>query len=55
MKIYAVFDMLNRQISAGMKYAAAHKAKKTIEEISRCGFIQAIVATPPFRVTKLDI
>lgn len=51
-KNYAVFDALNRKLSAGMSYREAQEAKRRISSMSRTGILQAIVAVPPFRVKK---
>jgi hypothetical protein len=51
---YAVFDHHSRQLSAGMAYKKALKAKRFIQDMSRVGILQAIVAVPPFRVKKLE-
>lgn len=51
---YAVFDHYNRQLSAGMSYKRALEAKKLIQDMSRTGFLQAIIAVPPFRVKKIQ-
>jgi len=51
---YGVFDYHNRQLSAGMSYKRALVAKKYIQDMSRAGILQAIVAVPPFRVKKLE-
>ena len=51
---YAVFDHYNRQLSAGMAYKRALAAKKHIQDMSRVGILQAIVAVPPFKVKKIQ-
>lgn len=51
---YAVFDHHSRQLSAGMSYKRALAAKRYIQDMSRVGILQAIVAVPPFRVKKLE-
>ena len=52
-KIYAVYDAHGRRLSTGMSYKAAHKAKRAIEDMSRTGMLQAIVATYPFHVKQV--
>ena len=51
---YAVFDFYGKQVSAGMAYKKALVAKKRIQDMSRVGILQAIVAVPPFKVKKLE-
>jgi len=52
MKLYAVYDCFDRQLSAATRYKTACNLRRVIREISRIGGLQAIIATPPFRIKE---
>ena len=54
MKLYAVYDAFDRQLSATMRYRKAHETARHLNKISRYGGLQATVATPPFRVKEIQ-
>jgi len=53
MKLYAVYDTFEKQLSAAMRYKKACIARRFINSMSRVGILQAIIAVPPFRIKEV--